>query len=470
MSAIAEAGPGRRAPRARYGRPPGARLPEPGAGGLRGLLRRPRTALRRSSRSIPPAAHLCSARSSASWTSCSSRSAPTSPTPSSCSCSPPRPAARKKIAWWLVVVYLGAAGPGRRPRHRPSASSADSARLPGGVRPRADPADRRPQGVLRRLPPRPPYAGRWASCVGRAGARRSWPAGAWSSSSRAPCRAASAWPGPPTGSAAAWCSARLLRRPPAAPAVLPPRPLRRPRPAQRLPPPSSAPSAWKPPCTATRRPASAPSSARYGEQDSLGYFATRRDKAVVFSPSGKAAVTYRVEAGVCLASGDPVGDREAWPHAIAAWLDVGPPATPGCPAVMGASEEGAKAFARAGSARSSSATRRSCTSPDFDLDGRDMRVTRQAVQPRPPHRRRPAASAATPPSPTRRWSRSSTRADAWRDTETERGFSMALDRLGDPADGDCLLVEALDAGRPAARPAVLRALGQGRHLPRPDAP
>jgi lysyl-tRNA synthetase class 2 len=55
--------------------------------------------------------------------------------------------------------------------------------------------------------------------------------------------------------------------------------------------------------------------ARYGDQDSLGYFATRRDKAVVFSPSGKAAVTYRVEAGVCLAGGDPVGDREAWPRA-----------------------------------------------------------------------------------------------------------------------------------------------------------
>ncbi|EUA66172.1 hypothetical protein I553_6729 [Mycobacterium xenopi 4042] len=35
------------------------------------------------------------------------------------------------------------------------------------------------------------------------------------------------------------------------------------------------------------------------------------------------------------------------------------------------------------------------------------------------------------------------RADAWRDTETERGFSMALGRLGDPADSDCLLVEAL---------------------------
>jgi lysyl-tRNA synthetase class 2 len=35
------------------------------------------------------------------------------------------------------------------------------------------------------------------------------------------------------------------------------------------------------------------------------------------------------------------------------------------------------------------------------------------------------------------------RADAWRDTETERGFSMALGRLGDPADGDCMLVEAI---------------------------
>ncbi|MDG9429118.1 phosphatidylglycerol lysyltransferase domain-containing protein, partial [Streptococcus pneumoniae] len=33
--------------------------------------------------------------------------------------------------------------------------------------------------------------------------------------------------------------------------------------------------------------------------DSLAYFATRRDKAVVFAPSGRAAVTYRVEIGVC---------------------------------------------------------------------------------------------------------------------------------------------------------------------------
>ncbi|MER6418594.1 bifunctional lysylphosphatidylglycerol synthetase/lysine--tRNA ligase LysX [Streptomyces sp. NPDC001137] len=179
----------------------------------------------------------------------------------------------------------------------------------------------------------------------------------------------------------------------------------------------------------------------YGEQDSLGYFATRRDKAVVFSPSGKAAVTYRVEAGVCLASGDPVGDREAWPHAIAAWLDVAR-RHGWAPAAMGASEDGARAFARAGLGALQLGDEAILHVPDFDLDGRDMRVTRQAV-----HRvRRTGAHC--------RIRRHATltdeemeevidKADAWRDTETERGFSMALDRLGDPADGDCLLVEAL---------------------------
>ncbi|MEV8592542.1 bifunctional lysylphosphatidylglycerol synthetase/lysine--tRNA ligase LysX [Streptomyces sp. NPDC052012] len=181
----------------------------------------------------------------------------------------------------------------------------------------------------------------------------------------------------------------------------------------------------------------------YGEQDSLGYFATRRDKAVVFSPSGKAAVTYRVEAGVCLASGDPVGDREAWPHAVAAWLDVARRHA-WTPAVMGASEEGARAFVRAGLGALQLGDEAVLHVPDFDLDGRDMRVTRQAVN----RVRRTGARC--------RVRRHATltedemrqivdKADAWRDTETERGFSMALDRLGDPADGDCLLVEALAA-------------------------
>jgi lysyl-tRNA synthetase class 2 len=59
---------------------------------------------------------------------------------------------------------------------------------------------------------------------------------------------------------------------------------------------------------------------RYGDRDSLGYFALRRDKSVIWSPSGKAGICYRVVTGVMLASGDPLGDPEAWPGAIAEFL------------------------------------------------------------------------------------------------------------------------------------------------------
>ncbi|MEU0005278.1 bifunctional lysylphosphatidylglycerol synthetase/lysine--tRNA ligase LysX [Streptomyces sp. NPDC006314] len=181
--------------------------------------------------------------------------------------------------------------------------------------------------------------------------------------------------------------------------------------------------------------------AAYGERDSLGYFATRRDKAVVFSPSGKAAVTYRVEAGVCLAGGDPVGDPEAWPHAIGAWLDVARRHA-WAAAVMGASEDGARACARAGLGALHIGDEAIVHVASFDLKGRDMRVTRQAV-----HRvRRTGATCRIRRHATlteREMEEIVDKADAWRDTETERGFSMALDRLGDPADGDCLLVEAL---------------------------
>ena len=181
----------------------------------------------------------------------------------------------------------------------------------------------------------------------------------------------------------------------------------------------------------------------YGKNDSLGYFATRRDKSVVFAPNGRAAVTYRVEVGVCLASGDPVGDPRSWPHAIAAWRDL-------CqrygwaPGVMGASSTGAQAFREAGLSALQLGDEAILYPDTFRMSGPDMRAVRQAVT-----RARRAGLAVR----MRRhreltaeeMSEVIARADAWRDTETERGFSMALGRLGDPADGDCLLVEALES-------------------------
>lgn len=179
----------------------------------------------------------------------------------------------------------------------------------------------------------------------------------------------------------------------------------------------------------------------FGTNDSLGYFATRRDKAVVFAPSGKAAVTYRVEIGVCLASGDPIGNPEAWPHAIDAWLDL-------CSrygwasAVMGAGEAGATAYRRAGLSVLQLGDEAILDTRDFSLNGREMRQVRQAVH--RVHKQgvtvRIRRHRDIPP---QEMADVIARADNWRDTETERGFSMALGRLGDPLDGDCLLVEAI---------------------------
>ncbi|MCB0941849.1 MAG: bifunctional lysylphosphatidylglycerol synthetase/lysine--tRNA ligase LysX [Mycobacterium sp.] len=182
----------------------------------------------------------------------------------------------------------------------------------------------------------------------------------------------------------------------------------------------------------------------YGKNDSLGYFATRRDKSVVFAPNGRAAVTYRVEVGVCLASGDPVGDPRAWQQAIAAWLEL-------CqvygwaPGVMGASSTGAQAYREAGLNALQLGDEAILYPDSFHLSGPDMRAVRQAVT----RARRSGLSVRM-----RRHREFSAdemaevikRADAWRDTETERGFSMALGRLGDSADGDCLLVEAVHRG------------------------
>ncbi|MBM7771284.1 lysyl-tRNA synthetase class 2 [Actinokineospora baliensis] len=181
-----------------------------------------------------------------------------------------------------------------------------------------------------------------------------------------------------------------------------------------------------------------------GAEDSLGYFALRRDKSVVFSPSGKAAVPYRVLAGVALASGDPLGDLEAWPGAIELFLadcrDNG-----WIPAVIGCSERGATVWVRYGLDAIELGDEAIVDVPGFTLDGRSMRGVRQAVAKlrRAGYEvtvRRSADLAAD------ERAQLSTLAEHWRGTETERGFSMALSRLAGPDDPDCVLVTASREG------------------------
>ncbi|WP_225822671.1 phosphatidylglycerol lysyltransferase domain-containing protein [Streptomyces naphthomycinicus] len=183
---------------------------------------------------------------------------------------------------------------------------------------------------------------------------------------------------------------------------------------------------------------------RHGERDSLGYFALRREKSVRWSPTGKAAVAYRVVGGVSLASGDPLGDPEAWPGAIAPWLAEAR-AHGWIPAVMGASEEAGTVYARHGLDALELGDEAIVEVAEFTLEGRAMRTVRQAYN-RVKRAGYEVRVRRHEDVPAQEMAYLVERADDWRDGATERGFSMALGRLGDPEDGRCVMLECTDAG------------------------
>ena len=179
--------------------------------------------------------------------------------------------------------------------------------------------------------------------------------------------------------------------------------------------------------------------------DSLGYFNLRRDKSVVWSESGKSAIAYRVVSGVMLASGDPLGDPEAWPGAISSFLAEAK-LHAWTPAVIGCSERAGNVWCRAtGFGALELGDEAVVDVATFSLEGRPMRNVRQMVK------RIERAGYTTEVLRAGDVSEGERRralvdADAWRGTETERGFSMALGRLVDPVDPDCVFVVARQDG------------------------
>jgi lysyl-tRNA synthetase class 2 len=182
--------------------------------------------------------------------------------------------------------------------------------------------------------------------------------------------------------------------------------------------------------------------AEHGERDSLGYFALRHDKFAVFSRSGKAALTYRVIAGVAVCSGDPLGDHEAWPGAIEEYLEV-------CrlhgwvPAAMGCSELGATVWARFDLEVLEIGDEAIVDVEGFTLDGRVMRGVRQAASRTKRAGYKVLVRKAEDLKPGE-LSELVALAANWRGTDTERGFSMALGRMGDEGS---VLVTAEQGGR-----------------------
>ncbi len=184
---------------------------------------------------------------------------------------------------------------------------------------------------------------------------------------------------------------------------------------------------------------------KQGDRDSLGYFTLRSDKSIIWSPTGKSCIGYRVVSGVMLAGGDPLGDPEAWPGAIHAFLDEAARHA-WVPAVMGCGELAAEVWCREGELTALELGDEAVVEvADFSLKGRSMRNVRQMVN---------------------RVERSGYVADirragdvgcdgigefarqagSWRGNPTERGFSMALGRLGAPGDEHCVIATATENG------------------------
>jgi lysyl-tRNA synthetase class 2 len=190
--------------------------------------------------------------------------------------------------------------------------------------------------------------------------------------------------------------------------------------------------------------------AKHGERDSLGYFTLRNDKSIIWSPTGKSCIGYRVVSGVMLAGGDPIGDPEAWPGAIHAFLDQAARHA-WVPAVMGCGELGAEIWCREGGLTALELGDEAVVEvAAFSLKGRSMRNVRQMVS-RVERSGYTAQVRRAGDIPRDEIAQLIRRADSWRGSQIERGFSMALGRVGALGDEGCVIVTATENG-------VLRAL------------
>ncbi|MDI5961491.1 phosphatidylglycerol lysyltransferase domain-containing protein [Streptantibioticus silvisoli] len=180
----------------------------------------------------------------------------------------------------------------------------------------------------------------------------------------------------------------------------------------------------------------------FGRQDSLGYFALRRDTSVAWAPDRAAAVLFRVVNGVALACGDPVGDPAAWPRAISGWLRTAR-AHAWVPAVTCAGPHAAGVYERLGLRTLAFGDEAVVRTAGFRLEGDAMRPVREA---------RDALRGAGYRAVVRRQrdipraeaDRLARLADAWRRGAVDRGPAVSLARLGDRDDPRCVLVECRD--------------------------
>ena len=167
----------------------------------------------------------------------------------------------------------------------------------------------------------------------------------------------------------------------------------------------------------------------YGS-DSLAFFALRRDKSYLFSPSRRAFLAYRVVAGTALVSGDPVGEAAEIDELLAELRRLA--RTHGWRvAIVGASEGQLDRYRALGLKPVPIGDEAVLLPQEFSLEGRSIRKVRQSVSRlgKAGYTFRVVAADDVGPALVTELERVST---AWRGDQPERGFSMAIDDLHVP--------------------------------------
>lgn len=181
---------------------------------------------------------------------------------------------------------------------------------------------------------------------------------------------------------------------------------------------------------------------RHPSSDTLAPFVLRHDRAYVFSRDGRAAVGYRVLLGVAVVGGDPVGEPESFPDAVAEFVRT-------CDragwrvAALAVRDDLAPLWHRHGLRTVGIGDEVLLDVDTFTLSGRAMRNVRQAVG-RTRHVGVTTTIVREGDLDSGLRAEVSGLARDWLRGAGERGFSMILDGLATGRHPDCVLVLARD--------------------------
>ena len=177
--------------------------------------------------------------------------------------------------------------------------------------------------------------------------------------------------------------------------------------------------------------------------DTLSFFKLRSDKQYLFNADRTAFVGYRIENGVLMISGDPVGEASGvarlMPEVVAFAERHGLRLS-----ALGVSAEGRALFEQAGLRALYMGDEAIVDSDGFSLEGRPIRKVRQSVTRlrKAGYRTEIAELGSLGPDVVARLEEV---AKDWLGGAPERGFSMAMDSLRNPVGEDTLVVYAVDA-------------------------